>query len=103
MPFLSRQGPFQKGDRTRPAHRIHHKICRRVTTTTDIVECIHYGIWPNSANSFITRRKSHDWPSNSIIGNIQRQGCDVVPVGHHDSQNSDIQWRISIREKKVYF
>jgi hypothetical protein len=52
-------------------------------------------IWPNSANSFITRRKSHDFPSNSIIGNIQSQGCDVVPVGHHESPNSDIQWRIS--------
>jgi hypothetical protein len=95
MPFLSSQGPFQKGDRTGPAHRVHHKSCRGVTTTTDIVECIHYAIWPNSVNSFITRPKSHDWPSNSIIGNIQSQGCDVVPVGHHDSQNSDIQWRIS--------
>jgi hypothetical protein len=30
-----------------------------------------------------------------MIENIKSQGCDVVPVGHHDSKNNDIQWRIS--------
>jgi hypothetical protein len=30
-----------------------------------------------------------------MLENIQSQGCDVAPVGHHDSQNNDIQWRIS--------
>ena len=52
-------------------------------------------MWTNSANSFITRRKPNNWPSNSMLENIQSQGCDVVPVGHHDSQNNDIHWRIS--------
>ena len=67
IPFLSSQGPFQKGDRTGPAHAVHHKGCSGTTTKTDIVECIHYDIWPNSANSFITRLKPHNWPSNKII------------------------------------
>ena len=30
-----------------------------------------------------------------MIENINSQGCDVAPVGHHDSKNNDIQWRIS--------
>jgi hypothetical protein len=30
-----------------------------------------------------------------MLEHIQGQGCDVVPVGHHDSRNNDIQWRIS--------
>jgi ABC-type multidrug transport system fused ATPase/permease subunit len=30
-----------------------------------------------------------------MLENIQSQGYDVAPVGHHDSQNNDIQWRIS--------
>jgi len=30
-----------------------------------------------------------------MLENIQSQGCDVAPVGHHDSKNNDIQWRIS--------
>ena len=97
FPFLSNQvlGQYQKGNRTGPAHAVRNKNCRGTTTKTDIVECIHYDIWPNSANSFITRLKPHNWPSNKIIWNIQSQGCDVAHVGHHDSKNNDIQWRIS--------
>jgi hypothetical protein len=30
-----------------------------------------------------------------MLENIQSQGYHVAPVGHHDSKNSDIQWRIS--------
>jgi len=30
-----------------------------------------------------------------MLENIESQGCDIVPVGHHDSQTNDIQWRIS--------
>ena len=56
--------------------------------------CIHYDMWPHSAHSFITR------PSNSILENIQSQGCDVAPVGHRDCQNNDIQWRNSFPGKQ---
>jgi hypothetical protein len=51
-------------------------------------------MWPNSANSFISRRKPKNWPSNSLLENIKSQGCDVAPVGHYDSKQNDIQWRI---------
>jgi hypothetical protein len=61
----------------------------------DTVYCIHYDVWLNSANPFITRRKPKNWPSNSMLKNIQSQCCDVAPVGHHDGKNNDIQWRIS--------
>jgi hypothetical protein len=30
-----------------------------------------------------------------MLENIQSQGCDIAPVGHRDSKNNDIQWRIS--------
>ena len=43
----------------------------------------------------MTRRKPNNWPSNNMFKNIQSQGCDVAPVGHHDGKNNDIQWRIS--------
>jgi hypothetical protein len=35
-----------------------------------------------------------------MLENIKSQGCDVAPVGHHDSQNNDIQWRISFPGEK---
>ena len=78
-----------------PACKIYYENNRGFTQTTDTVYCIHYDVWPNSANLFIIRRKPNNWPSNSMLENIKRQGCDVVPVGHNDSKNNDIQWRIS--------
>jgi hypothetical protein len=85
----------QKSDMNGPAYTIHNKDNRVIGKTTDIVHCIHLDMWPNSANSFITRRKPNNWPSNSMLENIQSQGCDIAPVGHRDSKNNDIQWRIS--------
>jgi hypothetical protein len=78
-----------------PSHTLHNKRYRGRVKPVDMVHCIHYDVWPNSANSFITRRKPNNWPSNCMIKNIQSQGCDVAPVGHHDGKNNDIQWRIS--------
>ena len=78
-----------------PAHTLHSKYNEGITKRVDLVYCIHYDMWPKSANSFITRRKPNNWPSNSILENIQSKGCDIAPVGHRDSENNDIQWRIS--------
>jgi hypothetical protein len=86
---------WQKIDVHGPAHTIHRKDFLGHTDTTDSVYCFHYDMWPNSANSFITRHKPNNWPSNSMLEHIQSEGCDVAPVGHHDSHNNDIQWRIS--------
>jgi hypothetical protein len=85
----------QKRDINGPAHTLHHKHRTGITKTTDIVYCIQYDTWPDCAKSFITRRRPINWPSNSLLENNQSQACDVVPIGHHDSQNNGIQWRIS--------
>jgi hypothetical protein len=85
----------QKGDINGPAHTLHSKTQSGITRTTDVVNTISYDTWPDSANSFITRHKPNNWPSKSMLKDIKRQGCDVVPVGHHDSKDKDIQWRIS--------
>jgi hypothetical protein len=29
-----------------------------------------------------------------MVDHITSLGCDVAPVGHHDSRDNDIQWRI---------
>ena len=87
-------GACPKIDRNGPAHTIQAKIYRGLHMV-DTVHCIHYDMWPNLANSLKTRCKPNHWPSNSMLNNIQSQGCDVAPVGHHDSQNNDIQCRIS--------
>jgi hypothetical protein len=85
----------EKSGINRPAHTIYFGDELGRIVKTDAVHCIHHGLWPNSAYSFITRGKPNNWPSNSLIDIIKSQGYDVAPVGHHDSQNSDVQWRIS--------
>ena len=96
IPFHSNKvlGPYRKGEKTGPAFEIHQKV-RVNTANTDIVQYIHYDSWPTSANSFIMRRKPNNWPSNRMLENIKSQGCDVVLIGQHDSNNNDIQRRIS--------
>jgi hypothetical protein len=83
--------PWQDG----PSLSSHIKDYNGDTRKSDSVFCIHYDMWPNSTISFITRRKPNNWPSNSMLENIKSQGCDVAPVGHHDSKSNDMQWRIS--------
>ena len=78
-----------------PAHTNYLEDKLGLITKIDVVYCIHHDLWPNSAISFITRRRPNNWPSNSMLENIKNQGYDVAPVGHHDSTNNDIQWCIS--------
>ena len=85
----------QKRDINGPAHTLHLKTRSGITKTMDVVYCIPYDMWPDSANSFIARPKPNDWPSTSMLEDIKSQGCDVVPVGHYDSEDNDKQWRIS--------
>ena len=51
---------FQIMDINGPAQTINiiHKTVG--TAKSDYVMCIHYDAWPNSANSFITRRKANN-------------------------------------------
>ena len=86
---------IQKRDINGPAHTIHHKTRSGFIETIDAVYSIQYDAWPDSANSFITRPKQNNWPSKSMLDDIKSQGCEVVPIGHHDSKDTDKQWRIS--------
>ena len=92
--FHSYLDVMKKCDTHGPAHTFYDDYVMR-NRALDAVWCIHYDAWPNSANSFITRRRPNNWPSNSMLENIKGQGCDVAPVGHHDSDNNHIQWRLS--------
>jgi hypothetical protein len=93
--FDTQLDAFQKRDINGPAHTLHIKTRSGITKTMDAVYSIPYDTWPDSANSFITRPKPNNWPSKSMLEDIKSQGCDVVPVGHHDGIDNDIQWRIS--------
>jgi hypothetical protein len=94
---------FDKRDKNGPAYTVDYANFYGSTIKTDNVFCIHYDTWPSSANSFITRRKPNNWPINSMLENIQSQGCEVAAVGHHDSKTNDIHWRISFPSERSLF
>jgi hypothetical protein len=103
FPLPGKFDQYRQSEINGPAHTIYTKDYFGHSTQADKVYCIHYDTWPNSAKEFISRRKPNNWPSNNMLGHIKSQGCDVIPVGHHDSNNNDIQWRISFRVNEVYF
>ncbi|XP_062602066.1 uncharacterized protein LOC134263699 [Saccostrea cucullata] len=51
--------------------------------------------WPNVAINWTRRKKPTGWPSNDMIKEIIKDGCGVVPTGHHLSGEADLEWRIS--------
>ena len=69
----------------------------------DSVPCFHCPTWPPCASEFLTRPRSHGWPSQSLRCKIQQAGCHVVGVGHPHSDNKDIEWRwsFSVAEKEL--
>ena len=57
--------------------------------------------WPPATQSWISRDRNHAWPSNAIVSEVQRNGCDLVRVSHRDHKNDRLQWRYSFSRAEV--
>ncbi|XP_052089101.1 uncharacterized protein LOC127725830 [Mytilus californianus] len=73
------------------------------TLVSDNVTCLRYDYWPSCANAWINRSKDTDWPPKQIIEQVKAEKCLLAPVGHFDSSNKTIQWRLSMRGENVLF
>ncbi|XP_060082133.1 uncharacterized protein LOC132561421 [Ylistrum balloti] len=51
--------------------------------------------WPKEAKEWITRPRFHNWPDKTLMDQIVRGGCHLVPVGDKTSDDPFLQWRIS--------
>ncbi|XP_060570401.1 uncharacterized protein LOC132728748 [Ruditapes philippinarum] len=51
--------------------------------------------WPVVAEEWIRRERKYNWPSSSMINQIKEQGINLVPVGHANSPNKELEWRLS--------
>ena len=67
----------------------------------DLVSCIRILGWPPVARSWISRERKYAWPSNAIVSEVQRNGCDLVHVSHRDYKHDDIQWRYSFSRAEI--
>ena len=57
--------------------------------------------WPSVAQSWISRDRNYARPSNAIVSEVQRNGCDLVHVSHRDYKHDIGQWRYSFSRAEV--
>lgn len=69
----------------------------------DKVECIRSDYWPPFASSF--EKRCHLWPEPSIVHDIVKNGCHLVPKGHKLGIHGKEEWRISFAtaEKRLVY
>ncbi|XP_060594382.1 uncharacterized protein LOC132748762 [Ruditapes philippinarum] len=51
--------------------------------------------WPVVAEDWVRRERKHNWPSPAMINQIKALGINLVPVGHANSPNKELEWRLS--------
>ena len=71
------------------------------SSNVDLVSSVRLHTWPSVAQSWISRGRNYSWPSNAIVSEVQRDGCDVVNVSHRDYKHDSIQWRYSFSRVEV--
>ena len=87
--FNNQHGPALqiKSDKSRP---------------NDIVLAFECDTWPTLASEWRTRRRKNGWPSRNLIEKIKTYGFIVVRACHPQSDEKDLQWRISFsRQERV--
>ena len=67
----------------------------------DIVPAIRLLAWPPVTQSWISRERNHSWLSNAVVSEVQRNGCDLVPVSHRDYKHDSFQFRYSFSRAEV--
>ncbi|XP_060083051.1 uncharacterized protein LOC132562330 [Ylistrum balloti] len=63
--------------------------------TYDFVHAFPCPTWPNVAKGWADRARGCHWPNESLIQNIVREGCLLVPMGSHQVKDPTEEWRIS--------
>eukprot|EP00105_Crassostrea_gigas_P037109 XP_019921257.1 PREDICTED: uncharacterized protein LOC105324770 isoform X2 [Crassostrea gigas] len=62
----------------------------------DTAVCFVSDSWPVSASSWIDR--CHSWPASMVVGDIVRNGCHFVAIGHPLGPHEHKEWRISFSQ-----
>ena len=71
-------------------------------TDCDHVQALRVHEWPKDANVWLQRKRKYNWPSLDMIQHMKTLGFFLVSVGHPDSKERDIEWRISLSLQERY-
>ena len=69
----------------------------------DIVFALQCSSWPACGTEWLHRNRPSKWPTNEMIDKCKRLGCIFVPVGHPDSHEQHLMWRISYSHQERMF
>ena len=61
----------------------------------DLVNTLRSCTWLDCAAEWLVRERHYNWPSKEQIDKCKTLGCFFVHVGHPNSIERDLQWRIS--------
>ncbi|XP_052074021.1 uncharacterized protein LOC127711905 [Mytilus californianus] len=62
---------------------------------TDFVFCLKGDKWPSEASEWTKRKRTYNWPTEELFDNIIKSGYFLAGVGSKESEESEIQWRVS--------
>ncbi|XP_071130916.1 uncharacterized protein [Mytilus edulis] len=75
-------------------HVILHGPClTTVNESHDHAICLRSKTWIAQSQKWVFRNRI--WPSSELVSQIISYGVLFVPIGNRDSQNEDLEWRIS--------
>ena len=62
---------------------------------SDDVRAFRSYTWPDCASEWLLRERHYNWPSQEQIDKCKTLGCFFVQVGHPNSPEKHLQWRLS--------
>ncbi|XP_069140563.1 uncharacterized protein [Argopecten irradians] len=62
----------------------------------NFAHCFHCDSWPRPAEAWVSRTRLNGWPSQTLINNIVRKGCHIVPTKVENLNGKPPQWKISL-------
>ncbi|XP_033736071.1 uncharacterized protein LOC117324371 [Pecten maximus] len=79
--------------KTGPAITEINKACHGYTY--DFVHAFPCSTWPTVAKGWADRARRCQWPNDTLIQNIVRDGCLLVAIGSQQTSDSSEEWRLS--------
>ena len=68
--------------------------------TSDVVCALNCSQWPDCAAEWLTRKRCNGWFSVSQLQTLKKLGFLLVSVGHPESDEQDLQWRLSFSKQE---
>ena len=69
----------------------------------DNVFALQCSSWPACGTEWLHRNRPFEWPTNEMIDKCKRLGCIFVGVGHPNSDEQHLMWRISYSHQERMF